>query len=265
MADDTEPIAAAGNEVLWEQHARWWQRVYSDGADPEYEEQILPLVARHLHGARRVLDIGCGEGQVARRIAGLGAAVFGLDPTLSQVRVAHERGGGPSYARARAEALPCRNHAFDAVLACLAFEHVEQFETAIREVARVLEPGGRFVLLVGHPLLQAPRSGWVDDQTLGEHYWRIGAYLGDHAEIDEIAPGVNLRFVHRPVSRYVHALGQAGLLIDDMEEPAPPASLLDEVWAFPEASTIPRLLLISARSLPPATDRTTPAASARSG
>ena len=143
-----------------------------------------------------------------------------------------------------------RRHAFDAVVVCLAFEHVEGFETAIREVARVLEPGGRFVLLLGHPLLQAPRSGWVDDEPSGEHYWRIGDYLHDHAEIDEVAPGVSLRFVHRPLNRYVHAMGRAGLLIDDMEEPAPPASLLHDVWDFPEASTIPRLILMSARRSP---------------
>ena len=193
-----------------------------------------------------MLDIGCGEGQVARRIALLGADVVGLDPTRSQVAVAVDRAGGPRYARARAEALPCRSHAFDAVVVCLAFEHVEQFELAIDEVARVLEPGGVFVLLLAHPLLQAPRSGWVDDESSGEHYWRIGGYLDDHTEVDEVAPGVKLRFVHRPLSRYVHAMGQAGLVIDDMEEPSPPPALLDDLWDFPEAATIPRLLLLRA-------------------
>ena len=157
---------------------------------------------------------------------------------------------GPEYVRARAEALPCRTGAFDAVLVCLALEHVDAFESALREIARVLEPDGRLLLLLGHPLLQAPGSGWVEDHTLGEHYWRIGAYLRDHAETDEVAPGVSLRFVHRPLSRYVHAMGQCGLLIDDMEEPAPPAALLGQVWRFSGADTIPRVLLISARRQP---------------
>jgi SAM-dependent methyltransferase len=238
---------ALRNEALWEQHAEWWQREFSAGADPEYEEQILPLVARHLRGARRVLDIGCGEGQVARRVATLGAGVVGLDPTLSQVRVARDRGGGPTFVRARAEALPCADDAFDAVLLCLALEHVEELEVAIREVARVLEPGGRFVLLLCHPLLQAPGSGWVEDQTLGEHYWRIGTYLDEDVALDTVAPGVELLFIHRPLSRYVHALGEAGLLVDDMEEPPPPAQLVADAWDFPEAATIPRVVLIRAR------------------
>ena len=127
-----------------------------------------------------------------------------------------------------ADALPCRSAAFDAVLLCLALEHVDEFEAAIHEVARVLEPGGRFVLVLCHPLLQAPGSGWIDDRITGEHYWRIGEYLRDDTMVDEVAPGVDLRFIHRPLSRYVHAMGEAGLLIDDMEEPPPPARLLAE-------------------------------------
>jgi hypothetical protein len=47
---------------LWERNAQWWQDGFTDGADPEYEEQILPLAAECLTGARRVLDIGTGEG-----------------------------------------------------------------------------------------------------------------------------------------------------------------------------------------------------------
>src|SRR3954454_1751994 len=109
----SEPVE---RDVLWERHARWWQDGFTAGADPEYEDQILPMVARHLDGARRVLDIGCGEGQVARRAAALGADVVGIDPAWSQVATARSRAGGPGYARGRAECLPFRTGAFDAVV-----------------------------------------------------------------------------------------------------------------------------------------------------
>ena len=132
---------------------------------------------------------------------------------------------------------------------CLALEHVDAFEAAIFEVARVLEPDGRFVLLLSHPLLQAPGSGWVDDQIAGEHYWRIGAYLPDDAVVDNVAPGVDLVFIHRALSRYVHTMGEAGLLIEDMEEPPPPTQLLADTWGFAEAATIPRVLLLAPRRL----------------
>lgn len=235
------------NEALWDRNAAWWQREFTGGADAEYEEQILPLLARHLDGARRVLDIGCGEGQVARRLATRGAEVTGIDPTTAQVRTARDRGAGTRYARARAEAVPCRDASFDAVVLCLALEHIAAYETAISEAARVLEPGGRFVLLLAHPFLQAPGSGWVDDRIVGEHYWRIGSYLGDDTVVDTVAPGVDFVFIHRPLSRYVHAMGAAGLLIDDMEEPPPPPGFLDAIGDFPEAATIPRVLLLRAR------------------
>ena len=58
----------------WEQHAAWWQDGFTDGADAEYVEQILPLAADHLSGCERVLDIGAGEGQVARSAAAGGAS-----------------------------------------------------------------------------------------------------------------------------------------------------------------------------------------------
>jgi len=234
-------------DPLWEQHAEWWQREFSAGGDAEYADQILPLVARHLADVRRVLDVGCGEGQVARHLAALGVEVVGVDPTWSQVSVARDRAGGPRYARARADSLPCRDAAFDSVVLCLALEHVDAFEQALAEVARALAPGGRFVLVLCHPLLQAPSSGWIDDRVTGEHYWRVGQYLHDDVVVDEVAPGVAFRFIHRRLSRYVHAMGAAGLLIEDMEEPPPASRLVAEVWDYPEARTIPRVLLVRAR------------------
>src|SRR5687768_9018368 len=94
-------------EDPWEANAGWWQDGFTEGADPEYEEQILPLAAEHLAGTRRVLDIGCGEGQISRLALASGAEVaVGVDPTWAQVEVAAQRGGGARYSRAGAGALP---------------------------------------------------------------------------------------------------------------------------------------------------------------
>jgi SAM-dependent methyltransferase len=231
----------------WEQHAGWWQREFTDGADPEYEEQILPLIDRHLGDARRVLDVGCGEGQVARRLATHGVDVVGLDPTVAQLVVARDRGGDAHYGRAIAERLPCRSAAFDGVVMCLVIEHIDPFEPVIAEIARVLAPGGRFLLLLNHPLLQTPGSGWIDDYVLEEQYWRVGPYLVDDPGTEEVAPGIELPFMHRPLSRYVHAMGEAGLLVDDMDEPAPPPGFLAAASEYREAASIPRLMLLRAR------------------
>jgi len=186
----------------------------------------------------------------ASHVATLGSEVIGIDPTTAQVRAARDRGAGPRYARARAEAVPCRDASSDAVVLCLALEHIDAFKDAISEAARVLEPGARFVLLLARPLLQAPGSGWVDDRIVGEHYWRIGSYLREGTVVDTVAPGVDFVFIHRPLSRYVHAMGEAGLSIDDMEEPSPPPGFLAEAGGFAEAATIPRVLLLRARAAP---------------
>ena len=235
------------SDDLWEQQAGWWQEGFTEGADPEYEEQILPLIREHLAGAERVLDVGCGEGQVARMaLAGGAASAVGIDPTWSQLVVAAERAGGPAYARSSAAALPFADASFDAAVACLVFEHIHEVDAAIAEVARVLEPGGRFLFLLNHPLLQTPNSGWIDDQILDppEQYWRIGPYLVEDETIEEVAKGVFIPFIHRPLSRYLNALADAGLLLRRMEEPPPPPGFLARAQEYADAATIPRLLLL---------------------
>ena len=240
------PVGQAGRVDLWEQHAGWWQDGFTEGADPEYEEQILPLAAKWLRGARRVLDIGCGEGQVSRLAAAGGAEVVGLDYAWAQVSEARARGGGPRYLRAAAGGLPLASGSFDAVVACLVFEHIRDVDDAIAEVARVLQPGGRFTFFLNHPLIQTPGSGWIDDQVLDppEQYWRIGPYLDEDESVEEVEKDVFISFVHRPLSRYVNALADNGLLLRHMEEPSPPPGFLARCTEYADAASIPRLLVL---------------------
>jgi SAM-dependent methyltransferase len=237
----------ADSAAAWEAHAGWWQEGFTGGADVEYEEQILPLAARHLAGAGDVVDIGCGEGQISRLAAGAGAArVVGVDASAAQLAQARRRGGGPLYVRGRAEALPLPSAVFDAAVACLVLEHVADLDGALDEIARVVRPGGTFVLLVNHPLFQTPGSGWIDDRVLDppEQYWRVGAYLPEAESLEEIDQGVRLPFYHRPLGRYVNALAERGLYVTRMLEPAPPPGFLALSPEYAAAGTIPRLLVL---------------------
>jgi ubiquinone/menaquinone biosynthesis C-methylase UbiE len=222
------------NDDLWEAHADWWIDGFTDGADPEYVEQIMPLAAAELEGARRVLDIGCGDGQISRLAAAQGASVIGIDPTWNCVSVAAERGGGAAFARAGAAELPFADASFDAAVACLVFEHIDEVDAAIAEVARVLEPGGTFSFFLNHPILQSPGSALIDDHMVDppEQYWRLGPYLVETETVEEVELGVWIRFVHRPLSRYLNTLAAHGLMLERMVEPAPPPGFLEQSASY---------------------------------
>jgi len=109
-----------------------------------------------LSGARpgdRVLDVGCGTGYFSRRAARAvrpGGHVTGVDP--SQPVIDHAAGRGPencTFARATAQDLPYDDDSFDVVISSLAVHHVPEAErsTAMREMSRVLRPGGSLLLV----------------------------------------------------------------------------------------------------------------------
>jgi SAM-dependent methyltransferase len=231
---------------LWDEHAQWWIDGFTDGADPEYVEQIIPLAVEELAGRHRVLDLGCGDGQIARALAAQGSDVLGVDPTQLHIDVAIERGGGPQYLLGSATNIPADDESFDAVVACLVFEHIDQMDEAMTEVARVLKPRGQFSFFLNHPLLQTPGSGWIDDHIIDppEQYWRIGPYLVETESIEEVEKDVYIRFIHRPLSRYVNALLANGMSLDRMVEPSPPAGFLARAPEYALAHTVPRLLYL---------------------
>ena len=174
---------------LWENHADWWQREFTEGADPEYTEQILPLAARVAGRAPRACSrSGRGEGQVAATSWPPTACERGR----ASIRPPNQIGEAARRGRwARATCGPARRRcrspdgSFDAVVACLVFEHIDDVDAGHRRGRPgCCAPGGRFVFFLNHPLLQTPGSGWIDDQILDppEQYWRIGPYLAEDVD-----------------------------------------------------------------------------------
>jgi SAM-dependent methyltransferase len=112
--------------------------------------EMSDLALQALAGCTRVLDLGCGTGRFAVLAAeGLGARVWGVDPSAEMLRQARARPGGRAvgWKRARAERLPFRDGWFDGVHAALVLHLVDDRARALAEVARVVGGGGRVAVV----------------------------------------------------------------------------------------------------------------------
>ena len=95
----------------------------------------------------RILDLGCGDGQLTARIAATGASVVGLDASAQMATAARAR--GIDVAEGSAEKMPYAAQSFDAVFSNAALHWVRDHDAMMSEVKRVLKPGGRFVAEMG--------------------------------------------------------------------------------------------------------------------
>ena len=185
---------------------------------------LLGLVA-----GLQVLEIGCGAAQGARWLTAAGACVTAFDVSLGQLRQARvlDARSGVAVARlvqADAQRLPFLAASFDlAVSAFGALPFVADAPGTLREVARVLRPGGRLVFSVTHPLRWAfPDDPGPAGLTVRQSYFDRTPYV-------EAAEGV-VTYVehHRTLGDWVRALVGAGLVLDDLIEPEWPAGRTEE-------------------------------------
>ncbi len=231
-ASDVHRAAVSSGETV-PANRFWWDGV-ADGYQAEHGEFLgdarfvwgpegLDEAAAHLLGeveGRRVLEVGCGAAQCARWLARSGATVVGLDLSAGMlahaVRLAARTGIDVPLVQSDAERVPFAAESFD--LACSAYgavPFVADSAAVMREVARVLRPGGRWVFAVTHPFRwcfpdDPGPAGLVADSS----------YFDRRAYVERGAAGaVAYAEHHRTLGDRVREIVAAGLRLVDLIEP----------------------------------------------
>jgi SAM-dependent methyltransferase len=166
---------------------------------------------------RTALDVGCGEGRFCRMLRVESIGTIGVEPVKMLRETAMARDPTGTYLAARAEALPFREQSFDLVVSYLTLIDIDGIEAAIDEMARVLRPGG--ALLIAN-LNGFSTAGEWHRPVNGRPYFSMDSYLDERSEWVSWR-GITIRNWHRPFSRYMQLLLQAGLRLSFFDEPAP--------------------------------------------
>jgi ubiquinone/menaquinone biosynthesis C-methylase UbiE len=189
-------------------------------ADPTFTE-----LAGRVDG-QEVCAVACGQGREARYLATQGAVVTGVDLSEKLLAIArlHEEADplGISYQHGDAQTLEgLAADSFDGVVCYMALMDIPDLDNALHSMARILRPGGWFVVSITHPCFKTSATGEIIDhvdksvrRTVGR-YFTEGYWDGPGLHRDALPIGA----YHRTLSTYVNALADAGLVIDRMREP----------------------------------------------
>jgi ubiquinone biosynthesis O-methyltransferase len=168
-----EPDNRQDFDALPAAYAAWRRSMLGRITDALEQDLILDLVGPP--AGLRILDVGCGDGILALELSRQGAHAVGVDTSEGMIAAARKRaklhGDNVYFDIAKAEALPFATDCFDVVVAVTVLCFVEDAAVALKEMARVLKPGGRLIVgeLGRHSAWAALRriKGW-----LGSPVWR---------------------------------------------------------------------------------------------
>ena len=221
-----------------------WARTPGHDAFWAYRKSLLDFVGR---GNGDALDVGCGEGRVARVLKSLGYRVTASDPVAELVAAAAEADSAHDYAVADAALLPFEDSRFDLIVVYNVLMDVEDVQASLQEIKRVLRPSGQLMISLVHPFADRGRFAGTEPDA---PFVLRGTYFGRQRFEDvEERNGLQMHFAgwSQPLEAYVSALESVGLAITSLREPLPDqAAGQDHLtqWA-----RIPLFLWLKARPL----------------
>lgn len=181
--------------------------------------------------AGRTLEVGCGEGRVARDLAERGHDVTAIDSADRLVRHARDADAASSYLVAEGARLPIRSGAFDLVVAYNALQVVADMPGTVFECARVLQHGGHLCFCVAHPVTDMGR--WIDDTDPPAFAVRPGYFESARVEdtVEREGQQMTFRGWTYTLQDYAVALNDAGFAIEVIREPTPSSNSRFHRWS----------------------------------
>jgi SAM-dependent methyltransferase len=212
---------------------------------------IWRLMPASLCGAR-VLDLGCGFGDFARRARLCGAAaVLGMDASQRMLGVARSETCDPciSYRCCSIENFVPDEESFDVAVASLVLHYVADYQAVLKRVSKSVVAGGRFVFSVEHPICTAlPAQKWCVDPDNVARHWPVDEYRNEGERITKWFVDNVVKY-HRTVETYVNGLLDVGFTLARMEEPGPSSQAIQQDPQLDAHRRRPPLLVIAAHWL----------------
>lgn len=213
-------VSGSDSHPIFEEFAEEYERHAVESAyNALYDRPAVLELLGEVTG-QRVLDAGCGPGLYAEELVARGAEVVAFDHSPKMVDLARNRLGDQSMVRVHDLAHPLdwlEDNSFDGALLALVIHHLDDRVAALRELRRVLRPGGRLVVSTHHPTADWLRQG--------------GSYFTLEAIEETWNQGWSVRYWRLPLTTTCAEFTQAGFLIERLVEPQPAPGMAER---FPE-------------------------------
>jgi ubiquinone/menaquinone biosynthesis C-methylase UbiE len=221
----TFPTARDPLHEVWQRNAaEWIAWARAPGHDSYWRFHRAAFLELVPPAGRLTLDVGCGEGRLARDLKARGHHVVAVDASPAALEAAREADPSIELQLADAALLPFDDDVADLVVAFMSLQDVDDAEGAVREAARVLEPGGRFCLAIVHPFNSA---GQFEGLEADSPFVVAGSYF-DTFRYRDVFEREGMRLTieseHRPLGWYMDALADAGFLVERFREVGYPDS-----------------------------------------
>ena len=255
---------------IWDRNADFWDERMGEG-NAFHKILIEPTQLRllSLESGDRVLDIACGNGQFARKMASLGADVIAVDAAPRMIENARRRTPAESEFAERLHygVVDATNEAamlklgigdFDATVCTMALMDIASIEPVAAAVKRLLKPSGRFIFSVMHPCFNST-EGFTqimereekDGELLERVSVRVSRYIEPHTHkgLAMVGQPVPQNYFHRPLSALLGVFFKAGFIVDALEEAVFPRNVPgDDKFGWLMYKDIPPVLSVRLRS-----------------